>query len=321
MDGRKAGLRVAIMGTGGVGGYFGARLALAGAEVAFVARGAHLAAMRAHGLRVESGLGDLHVARPRATDDPRSLGPVDVVIVGVKLWDLEAAVRAIEPLVGRRTSVLSLQNGVGKDEVLARAFGPGRVLGGVCYIAAAIAGPGVIRHGGTMQALVFGEYGGERSARAQALLEACTAAGIDAKLSPDIRRAIWEKFVFLVGLSGTTAMMRRPIGAVRSDPQGRALLLEAMRETVQVGRAQGVELAPDYANDRLAFCDGLPADMTSSMHQDLERGNRLEVPWLSGDVVARGEAAGIATPANRAIRDALAPHAQGAGRPSSAAAA
>jgi 2-dehydropantoate 2-reductase len=186
------------MGTGGVGGYFGARLAQGGSDVVFIARGAHLAALREHGLIVESKLGDVSLPKVQATDDPSTLGSVDVVLIGVKLWDTEAAGRAISANVGPTTAVLSLQNGVQKDDVLRRILGSEPVLGGVCYIASTIARPGIIRHTGTLQKLVFGEYDGRRSARAQAFLEACWRGGIDAELSSDIRKAIWEKFVFLV---------------------------------------------------------------------------------------------------------------------------
>jgi 2-dehydropantoate 2-reductase len=299
------------MGAGGVGGYFGARLALAGNEVSFVARGKHLSAIRERGLHVESPLGDLHVAKPIATDDPTTLGPVDLVLLSVKLWDTEAAARAMSSLIGPDTAVVSFQNGVQKDDVLRRILGDRAVMGGVCYIAATIARPGVIRHTGKMQKLGFGEYGQIGSGRATQFLEACRMAGIDAEIHRDIRRTIWEKFVFLVGLSGTTATIRQPIGAVRSHPRTRAFLLDSMREVVAVGRAQGVQLPKDFAEDRLQFCDGLPADMTSSMHLDLERGNRLEVAWLSGDVVARGKETSIPTPVNRAIYDLLVLYAEG----------
>jgi 2-dehydropantoate 2-reductase len=299
------------MGSGGVGGYFGARLAQAGCDVGFIARGAHLAALRERGLVVESKLGNASLPKVRATDDPSTLGSVDVVLITVKLWDTEAAVRAISPIVGPTTAVLSLQNGVQKDDVLRRILGNGAILGGLCYIAATIARPGVISHTGTMQKLVFGEYDGARSVRAEALLEACRRAGIDAELSQDIRRAIWEKFVFLVGLSATTATVRLPIGPIRTHPQTRRFLLDTMREVVAVGRAQGVALTADYAENRLAFCDGLPAEMTSSMHNDLERGNRLEVAWLSGGVVELGQAADVMAPINRTVSDILALHADG----------
>lgn len=304
-------MKIAIMGSGGVGGYFGARLAKAGADVSFIARGAHLAAMREHGLKVESGLGDIHLPKVSVTDDPRTIGNVDLVLFSVKLRDTEAAAQSIKPLFGPDTGILSFQNGVQKDDILRGVFGDKPVMGGVAYIATAIGRPGVIKHTGTLQRLVFGEYDGRRSPRAESFLAACLKGGIDAQLSDDIRRQIWEKFVFLVALSGTTTTMRRPIGPIRANPQTRAFLLEIMREAVKVGRAHGVALPEDYAEQRLAFCDSLPEDMTSSMHHDLERGNPLEVQWLSGGVVQLGEKAGIPTPANRAVWDILALHAGG----------
>jgi 2-dehydropantoate 2-reductase len=304
-------MRIAIMGSGGVGGYFGARLARAGCDVTFIARGAHLEAMQKSGLLVESKAGNIHIESPKVTSDPRSIGKVDLVLFGVKLWDTETAARAIIPLVGPQTAIVSFQNGVQKDELLRSIVGDNAVMGGVCYIAATIARPGVIQHSGAMQKLVFGEYGDKGATRTQAFLEACKQAGIDAEVSADIRRATWEKFVFLVGLSATTATMRAPVGTVRANPRARAMLLDAMREVVAVGRAEGVALAEDFADNRLAFCDSLPPEMNASMRNDLERGNRLEVEWLSGDVVARGQRLGVPTPINRTVYDILAVHAQG----------
>jgi len=304
-------VKFAIMGSGGLGGYFGARLAQAGSDVAFLARGAHLAAMREHGLKVESALGDVHLRDVRATDKPADLGLVDFVFFCVKLWDSEAAAEQIAPLVGPNTTIISFQNGVQKDNLLRRGFGDAALMGGVAYIATAIERPGVIKHTGTMQRLVFGEYDGSSSPRAQALLEACLAGGINAELSNDVRREIWDKFIFLVGLSATTTTIRLPIGPIREHPQTRAFLLDVIREAMAVGRAHGVKLPEDYAEARLAFCDGLPADMTSSMHHDLERGNRLEVAWLSGGVVELGKKAGVPTPANAAVAAILALHAGG----------
>jgi len=253
----------------------------------------------------------MHIELVTATDDPGEVEPVDLVLFGVKLWDTEAAAELIKPMIGSNTAVVSFQNGVLKDEMLQRVLREQTVMGGVCYIAATIAEPGVIRHTGAMQRLVFGEQNGATSERATAFLAACQEAGINAEISADIRRAIWEKFVFLVGFSGTTSAIKVPIGAIRSNPRARALLLDAMREVVAVGRAEGVQLAEDFADNRLAFADTLPAEMSSSMLNDLERGNRLEVEWLSGDVVRRGIARGILTPVNRVLRDILSMHAQG----------
>jgi 2-dehydropantoate 2-reductase len=305
-------MKIAMMGSGGVGGFFGGRLAHAGYDVSFIARGAHLAAMRERGLTIENQQqGEIRVPKVRATDDPAQIGKVDLVIVSVKLWDTESAARQIKPLLGPGTGVLSLQNGVIKDDILRRELGDAAVMGGVGYVATTISRPGVIRQTGTMQRIVLGEYDGRKSGRTTFLHEALVRAGVNAELSDDVRRAIWEKYVFLVALSATTTTMRMPIGPIRENPRTRALLRELIRETVAVGRAHGVALPEDYAENRLAFADGLPADMTSSMHHDLERGNRLEVNWLSGGVVQLGAARGIPTPANRAVCDILALHAGG----------
>lgn len=305
-------MRVAMMGSGGVGGFFGGRLAHKGYDVHFVARGAHLEAMRRDGLRIESEAhGDIHVPKVDATDDPAAIGPVDLVVLSVKLWDTEDAARAIAPLVGPRTGVLSLQNGVVKDDILRRALPATNVMGGVGYVASCISRPGVIHQTGTMQRIVLGEYDGSRSERAAWLHQALLDAGVSAELSTDVRRAIWEKYVFLVGLSGSTTTMRVPLGDVRANPRSRAFLHDLMREVVAVGRAHGVALPEDFADQRMAFAETLPHAMTSSMHHDLERGNRLEVAWLSGGVVRLGEERGVPTPCNRAVWDILAVHADG----------
>jgi 2-dehydropantoate 2-reductase len=304
-------MRITIVGTGGVGGYFGARLAQGGCDVGFVARGAHLAALREHGLRVESQLGEIHLPRVRVSDDPVVLGPADYVFICVKLWDTEAALRAAAAVVDPETAVISFQNGVQKDDLLRRIVGEKPVIGGVGYIGSKIGRPGVISHTGTMQRLVFGEYDGTKSPRVVALHEACIRGGINAEISDDIRRAIWEKFVFLVGLSAATTSMRCTLGPIVRNPTTRAFLLDVMREVVAVGRAHGVRLPADFAETRLAFCDGLPPEMNSSMHADLDNGNRLEVDWLSGAVVELGKAVNVPTPMNRAARDILTLYAQG----------
>jgi len=299
------------MGSGGVGGLIGARLAQAGCDVSFIARGAHLAAMREHGLKLESPVGNVHLPNVRVTDDPGSLGPVDIVVIAVKLWDTGAAARAIAPLIGPDTGVLSLQNGVRKDEILRPIFGERALMGGVAYMGTAISRPGVILHTGTLQRVVFGEYDGRRSKRAEALLGFLQKTGIDARLSDDIRRSIWEKFVFLVGMAAVTATIRLPLGPILKHPLTRQFYLDAMREAAAVGRAHGIRLPEDIAEERLAFSDTLPASMTASLQLDLERGNPLEVEWLSGSVVELGAAVGVPTPIHRAARDILILHAQG----------
>ncbi len=299
------------MGSGGLGGYFGALLARGGADVIFIARGAHLEAMRRDGLRIEGGPDPFHLEHVRATDDPSAIGPVDVVMVCVKLWDTKAALEQLRPLVVDETTLVSFQNGVLKDSYLRAAYDQSHLIGGVAYVATTVSAPGVITRTGPLQRLVVGEFDGRSSARVEAFHAAALAGGIDAEVSGDIRRAIWEKFVFLVGLSATTTTMRIPIGPIRENPQSRALLLDLMREVVAVGRAQGVPLPEDYAEQRLEFADGVSPDMTSSMHHDLERGNRLEVRWLSGGVVELGKEVGVETPLNRTVADILSVHANG----------
>jgi 2-dehydropantoate 2-reductase len=303
-------MRIAMMGSGGIGGYFGGRIAANGCDVTFIARGSHLAAIREHGLIIESReLGDTLVKPATATDNPADAGVMDYVIVGVKLWDTAAAGRKIAPLLGPDTTVLSLQNGVEGDDILADIVGRDRLIAGVAFIASSITRPGVISHIGTMQRVVIGEPGGGVSRRVEKLQNAMASAGITAEATDNIQQIIWDKFVFLVGLSATTTLMRTPIGPIRSDPDRRAMLLEIMRETAAVGRAKGLSLPEDLAEQRLAFADGIPAEMTSSMHHDLERGNRLELAWLSGWVVRVGKELGVPTPVNQTVYAALKQHA------------
>lgn len=306
-------MRIAIMGSGGLGGYFGARLAQGGADVHFIARGRHLEAMRRDGLRIE-GPEPMHLPKVQATDQPSEVGVVDIAMLAVKLWDTEQAIEQMRPMIGPDTAIVSFQNGVLKDQYLRAAFPERQLMGGVGYVATTIASPGVIRQTGPMQRLLFGEFDGSRSARGEALLAACLAGGIHAELSTSILREIWQKYVFLVGLSGTTTTMRRTIGPIREHPQTRQFLIDVMQEVVAVGRAHGVDLSPDYVNAALQRADTVAPDMTSSMHHDLERGNRLEVRWLSGGVVELGRAKGVETPLNRAIADILALHADGGRR-------
>ena len=304
-------MKIAIMGTGGVGGYFGARFAAAGGDVAFVARGAHLEAIRRDGLRVESKNGDLHVKPAKATDKPSEIGPVDLAILTVKLWDTDAAITAMAPLMGPGSAAVSFQNGVEAADKLAAAFGRERTLGGVSQIAAIIAAPGVIRHTGTLARLVIGELDGKESARIRALADLAKRANVDLVVSPDIRRAVWEKMVFLATFSGMTTLLRRPKGPIFGDPDTRAMFEQAATEAVAVARAQGAQLAADHVTKAMAFGDGLPAEMKSSMLGDLERGNRLELPWLSGAIARMGKAAGVPTPVHQFIYAALKLDAEG----------
>jgi 2-dehydropantoate 2-reductase len=305
-------MRIAVMGTGGVGGYFGAKLARAGNDVAFVARGAHLAAMRANGLRIESAGGDVVLPNVRATDDTSSLEPVDVVMFCVKLWDVEEAARSIAPLLTGAGVVVAFQNGIDSPDILRRVVGDAHVLGGVAYIAATIRAPGIIAHTGAMARLRVGAFDERLTSRARAFVDACTSAGIDAELAPDIRRAIWEKFVFLAALSGVTALSRQAVGGVRSDPDLRTAFEAAMKEIVSLARARDVVLPDDFLPRQMRAIDALPAEMRSSMQNDLFSGRRLEAPWLCGRVAELAAKAGIGAPVNATIYAGLKPFVNGA---------
>jgi 2-dehydropantoate 2-reductase len=305
-------MRIAVIGAGGVGGYFGAKLAQAGNEVAFVARGAHLDAMRTNGLRVESAGGDVTLPIVVATDDPSTLAPVDVVMLCVKLWDVEHAAAQVAPLVARGGVVIPFQNGVDSPDILTRALGEAHVLGGVAYIAASIRAPGVIAHVGSMARLRVGAFDQRLADRARAFVQACASASIDAELAQDIRRALWEKFVFLNALSGVTALARQPVGGIRGDPDLRAAFESAMRETVAVAKSGGVVFPADFVAAQMRVADGLPAEMRSSMLNDLAAGHRLEAPWLCGRVAELAARAGIAAPVNATIYAGLKPYVNGA---------
>jgi len=304
-------MRIAIVGSGGVGGYFGGRLAAAGVDVTFIARGAHLAALRAQGLRIESPKGDLHVARVAATEDPATIGAVDIVFFAVKLYDTDAAAKLLPPLIGRDTVVVPFQNGVDSVEVLTRAVGREHVAGGTAYVAAVITEPGVIRHT-AMDHLIFGELDGARSPRLQQLLAACQPAGFQATLSDHILIDIWSKFVRLSVFSGMTAVTRCPLGPIRQDPELLAMLQAAALETMKVAGSRGVALPPEVLGEMMTMVKGLPPNAKSSMLEDLERGKRLELPWLSGAVARIGAEGGVETPIHRFIATVLQPHVNGA---------
>ena len=304
-------MKIAVIGAGGVGGYFGARLARGGHDVTFVARGRHLAAIRERGLAIESALGDATVRCP-ATDDLSALGPVDVAMLCVKLWDVEATAPKLAGIVSNGGVVIPFQNGVESADRVAAALGASHVLGGVAYIAATIRAPGVIAHTGTMARLRVGAFPGGPDDRAAAFADACRSAGIEVEHVPDIRRALWEKFVFLASFSGITSAARVPIGVVRADPDLRAAFESAVREAWAIGRTRGLALADDYVARQLAFLDGLPADMRSSMQNDLAAGNRLEAPWLSGAVARMAAESGLPAPVSATLYAAMKPWVDGA---------
>jgi 2-dehydropantoate 2-reductase len=303
-------MRIAILGSGGVGGYFGGRLAETGADVTFIARGAHLAALRERGLRIDSPQRDHQVARVQATDDPATIGPVDIVFFTVKLYDTEEATRMLPPLIGPNTLVIPFQNGVDSVDVLTRAVGRDHVAGGTAYVAAVIAEPGLIRHT-AMGSLIFGPLDGGGSPLLDRLVEACRLAGFGVTLSDHIMVDIWAKFARLTVLSGMTALTRCPIGPLREDPDLLAMMRAALLESIAVARAKGVPLPKKAFEDMDAAMDTLPPNAKSSMLEDLERGRRLELPWLSGTVVRVGQEVGVDTPVHRFITTALKPHVHG----------
>jgi 2-dehydropantoate 2-reductase len=304
-------MRIAVIGAGGVGGAFGAALAKGGSDVTFLARGAHLKAMREQGLKVLGPRGDIHVVPTKAADDPAAIGPVDVVLFCVKLWDVESAGAAIRPIVGPNTAVIPLQNGIDASERLIPILGKEPVMGGVAQISATIAEPGVIRQTGTFMRLVFGELDGRPSARGAAFHAACQAAGFDSTNTDEIVVALWEKFVLLATNSSVVSLTRLPFGKLRDDPEVFALFEKAIPEVAAVGRARGVKLAPDLEDRLLKATRNFPPEMMPSMAVDLLRGNRLELPWLGGKVVALGRELGVPTPAYEVMYAALKPYANG----------
>ncbi len=300
-------MRIAVFGTGGAGGYFGARLAAAGEDVAFIARGAHLAAMRAHGLRVESPRGDLHLVPVRASERAADVGPVDFVVCGVKAWQVADAAADMRPLMGAETAVLPLQNGVEAAPQLARVLGPEHVLGGAAWIAAQVAAPGLIRHVAVEPRLVFGELDGRRSARAESLREAFARAGERAEIAADIQAVLWAKLAFISTVSGVGAVTRAAVGETRALPETRALLVAALEECVAVARAHGVALAPDTVGGTLGYIDALPAHTTASLQRDVADGRPSELEAQNGAVARLGRERGVPTPTHDFLYAALLP--------------
>jgi len=306
-------MRIGVMAAGAVGGYFGGRLAAAGHEVVFFARGANLAALRADGLKIESTKGDLHLPKVEVTDDPKTVAPVDIVLFAVKLWDTEAAGALVRPIVGPDTRVITLQNGVDSIERLQPILGADNVVGGAAYIASVIAAPGVIAHTSDFAQMRCGRVDGRPDAKLAAFVEAAKAAQIDIALTDAIDLERWKKFVFLVGLSGMTGATREPLGRILADPDTKAMFQAVMQEVVSVGRAKGVALPADFVDERMKFAASSPPGFKASLLHDLERGNRLEVDWLAGRVASLGRELGVPTPMNTAVYGVLKLHRNGRG--------
>jgi 2-dehydropantoate 2-reductase len=303
-------MRIAIVGSGGLGGYFGGRLAAAGVDVVFLARGAHLEALRTGGLRIESPNGNLHLPLVSATDDASTVGAVDVVFFAVKLYDTESAIPLLPPLIGAETVVIPFQNGVESVETLSRAVHRQNLAAGTSYVQASIAKPGVIRHI-ALDRIIFGELDGSRTPRLERLLDVCRDAGISPTLTDRIEVEIWSKFVHLSVLSGMTSATRSPVGPLRDDPDIFAMWQAALVETIAVGRAKGIPLPRSLFDECVTLIKQWPIHAGSSMLQDLERRRRLELPWLSGAVVRMGRALEVETPIHRFITMVLKPHVNG----------
>jgi 2-dehydropantoate 2-reductase len=303
-------MRIAIMGSGGVGGYVGARLQAAGEDVAFVARGAHLQALRRGGLHIESPQQPLHLPQVVACEQPAEIGTVDLVVFAVKLWDTDAAARAIAPLLGAHTRVLSLQNGIDSVAMIGRHVAPEQVLGGVIYLSAVIDRPGVIRSPGGMQVIVADAANGD-ARMAELAVAAGRAQALDVKLSPDIQVTVWEKFVALASISGTTSLLRARMGQILQHPDTAALQRQLIDEAMAVAVAAGHALRPELADEIMGRLHALPPSFRSSMSEDLERGKPLELRWLSGRLHALGIELGVPTPGHSAVYRGLVLHEHG----------
>lgn len=305
-------MRIAAMAAGAVGGYLGARLAAAGHDVFFIARGAHRDAIAKNGLKIESVHGDLHLPKPNVTDDPAKVGPVDIVLFAVKLWDTESAAAAARPLLGPNSRLITFQNGIDSVDRLSGVLGADRVVGGAAYIATVIASPGVIKHSSQFATLRFGRADKKPDQTLNAFVDAGKAAKIDIDLSADIARELWQKFIFLTAMAGSTAGLHSTIGPIIADPELRGFFRALMEEAFAVGKAKGVALDHAYIDDRMNFLvNKVEPGMRASMAHDLERGNRLELDWLAGKVRALGREFGIPTPASDTVYTVLKLHRMG----------
>ena len=304
-------MKIAAMAAGAVGSYFGGRMAAAGHEVAFIARRANLEALRKNGLKIESVHGDLHLPKVNATDDPRQVGPVDVVLFAVKLWDTDTAAELTKPMVGPDTRVITLQNGVDSYERVSAILGKEQTCPGTAYIATVIREPGVISHTSKFATMRVGRMDGTPDAKLSAFVDAAKAAHIDITVMPDMNSERWQKFIFLSSMAGANCVTRLPIGQILADPDTRAFYRRLLDECYAVGKANGVKLPPDYVDDRMTFSDNAPPGMKASMFHDLEAGNRLELDWLTGKVVSLGRELGVPTPASEAVYAAVKLHRMG----------
>ena len=300
-------MKIAVMGAGAIGGYFGGRLAKAGFDVSFIARGAHLDVIRKNGLKVLSPLGDFTIHPATVTDDPAEVGPVDVILFMVKNYDTLRAAEQIRPLVGPDTAIIPFQNGVEARAMLSNVLGAGHVLSGVAFIPASIQEPGVIKHNAELAKLVFGEFDKQITPRALSFLDALEKAGVTGEIPADISMVLWSKLMFLTSMSAINCITRQPVGLVQSDGETIALYMDAMREVAAVAAAHGVSLGEEAIANNMALAKSFPPNNKTSMFQDLEAGRRLEIDYLSGAVVRLGREKGIETPIHRTAWVAIKP--------------
>ena len=305
-------MKIAVMGSGGVGGYFGGMLAKVGHPVTFIARGEHLQAIRKEGLRVVHNAGEFTVDAS-ATDNAEGVGPVELVLFSVKAYDTDSALGVMSPLIGPDTTVLTLQNGVESHTTVVKAFGEKHALPGAAYVESRIDSPGVVVQTGGVARLVFGEASGEETDRVRRVRDALLSSGINAEVSPDVLATLWSKFLFIAAVAGLTSACRRRIGDLLGEPEYRELLVKAMREIEAVGRAMGINLDDAVVDQTMKYVEGAVKDITASMHLDLERGRRLELEIFNGAVVRMGRETGVATPVNHMLYMVLKPHVNGAG--------
>jgi 2-dehydropantoate 2-reductase len=298
-------MRIVIFGTGGVGGYFGGRLAQAGEDVTFIARGEHLRTIKANGLRVDSSSGDFVVLPAKATDNVREVGETDLVILGVKAWQVPEAARAIKPLVGPKTTVVPMQNGVDAVPQLVAELGAENVIGGLCRIVSFVVAPGHVRHAGFKPSIIIGELDNQRSDRVTRIEQVFKHAGLDTTIATDIQAALWTKFLFIASFSGVGAVANAPAGVLRSDPKWRSQMLSAMQEIYALAHARGVKLPPDSVDKVMAAVDGLPEDATSSMQRDIAGGKPSELESQNGAVVRMAREAGVEAPTHTLIYETL----------------
>jgi 2-dehydropantoate 2-reductase len=298
-------MRITIYGTGGVGGFFGGRLARAGEDVTFIARGEHLRAIKADGLRVDSTAGDFVVHPAKATDDVGEVGETELVIIGVKAWQVPEAARAIKPLVGPGTTVLPLQNGVDAVPQLVDELGGESVIGGLCRIVSYVVGPGHIRHAGFTPSIIIGELDNRRTERITRNEEVFKCAGLEITVARDIQVALWTKFLFIASFSGVGAMADAPAGVIRSDPKWRTQILKAMEEIYALAHARGINLPPDSVANVMSAVDGLPEDATSSMQRDIAARKPSELESQNGAVVRMAHESGVEVPTHTLIYETL----------------